>query len=101
MKTLAAKLKTTVLLKGHVDIISDGKQITINKTGNPYMTLGGTGDTLAGICGALLARGIKPFDAACAAAWINGAAGDAVLKATGPGFFASEMVDFIPKVIPG
>ena len=65
------------------------------------MTKGGTGDTLAGICGALLAKGVKPFDAVCAAAWINGAAGDAALRRIGPGFFVSEMLDFIPRVIWG
>jgi NAD(P)H-hydrate epimerase len=100
-KELAKKLKATVLLKGHVDVISDCGQAALNKTGNPCMTKGGTGDTLAGICGALLARGIKPFDAACAAAWINGAAGDAALRSLGPGFLVSEMTDFIPKAIWG
>jgi len=99
VKKLALKLNSIILLKGHMDIISDGKQIILNKTGNPYMTKGGTGDTLAGICGAMLAKGIKPFNAACAAAWINGAAGDMALRKIGPGFFVSEMLDFIPKVI--
>lgn len=100
-KGLAAKLKTTIVLKGHVDVISDGKQAMINRTGNPYMTKGGTGDTLAGICGALAARGVRPFNAACAAAWINGTAGDKALKNIGPGFLVSEMLDFIPKAIWG
>lgn len=101
VKKLALKLKAVILLKGHIDVISDGRQITINKTGNPNLTKGGTGDTLAGICGALLARGVKPFDAACAAAWINGAAGDVALRKIGPGFFVSEMLGFIPRVIWG
>jgi NAD(P)H-hydrate epimerase len=101
VKKLAFKLKTTILLKGHIDVISDGRQIAINKTGNPHMTKGGTGDTLAGICGGLIARGVKGFDAACAAAWINGAAGDLALRKIGPGFFVSEMLDFIPRVIWG
>jgi NAD(P)H-hydrate epimerase len=96
---LAQKLKSTILLKGHVDIISDGSQIAMNKTGNPYMTKGGTGDTLAGICGALLARNISPFQSAAAAAWINGAAGDLTLKQKGPGLLVSEILDNIPKVI--
>lgn len=101
VKKLALKLKTVVVLKGHVDVVSDGRRIALNKTGNPYLTKGGTGDTFAGICGALLARGVKPFDAACAAAWINGAAGDLALHRIGPGFFVSEMLDFIPRVIRG
>lgn len=101
VKQLSNDLKVTILLKGKVDIISDGNKVAINMTGNSYMTKGGTGDVLAGICGALLARGISPFDTASAAAWINGAAGDMAVKEIGPGFLVSEMVGFIPKVIWG
>jgi len=96
---LSRRLKATILLKGSVDVVSDGRQAALNRTGNPCMTKGGTGDTLAGMCGALLARGAKPFEAACAAAWVNGAAGDMAAKAKGMGFFASEMLDFIPRVL--
>jgi NAD(P)H-hydrate epimerase len=96
---LSKKLKATVMLKGNVDVVSDGRQACLNRTGNTYMTKGGTGDTLAGICGAFLARGVGPFDAACAAAWINGAAGDMAFKVKGRGFFVSEMLDFISKVL--
>lgn len=99
VKQLAKDLDTTILLKGNVDVVSDGNTILLSKTGNPYMTKGGTGDTLAGICGALLSRGVKPTDAAIAAAWINGSAGDMAVKKIGHGFLVSEMVDFIPKVI--
>ncbi len=95
----AKKLRCTILLKGRVDVISDGRDTHLNKTGNPYMTKGGTGDTLAGICGALLAQGNNTINAACAAAWINGAAGDMAVRVIGKGFFVSEMLDFIPKVI--
>ena len=63
------------------------------------MTKGGTGDVLAGICGSLVSCGIDPFKSACASAWINGAAGDVALKQIGPGFFVSEMLDFIPRVL--
>ena len=72
----AARLQTTILLKGAVDIISDGKEVALNRTGSPYMAKGGTGDTLAGIAGALMARGISPFEAGQAAAYINGKAGE-------------------------
>ena len=44
-----AGLPGTVLLKGHIDIISDGKRVRFNRTGHPAMTVGGTGDVLAGI----------------------------------------------------
>ena len=98
-KFFAQRFRTTVLLKGHVDIISDGDRISHNMTGNPNMTKGGTGDTLAGICGAILGMKFDPFTAACAAAYINGAAGDMVAKEKGPGLMASDLLDKIPLII--
>lgn len=99
VKAAAKKLKTTVLLKGNIDIISNGKEVALNKTGNPYMTVGGTGDTLAGICGSLLARGIKPFTAAQAAAYINGRAGDIAAAELKESFMASDLIEAIPEAI--
>ncbi len=98
-KNFASKYKCTVLLKGHVDVITDGKKIAINKTGNVYMTKGGTGDTLAGVCGALIARSTPAFDAACAAAFINGAAGDLAAKEKGESMITSDLIEKIPEVI--
>jgi len=91
----AKAIGATVMLKGSVDIISNGVQTALNKTGNPYMTKGGTGDTLAGICGSLLAQGIEPFTAACGAAYINGKAGDLAAKRRKQSFMASDLVDNI------
>lgn len=99
VKKEASKLGCVIALKGYVDVISDGKQVMINKTGNPYLTVGGTGDTLTGICGALLARGIDPFDAACVACYINGKAGDLAAKKLGEGLMASDLIKEIPNVI--
>ena len=95
----ASRLKTTILLKGKIDIISNGKEVAINRTGNPYLTTGGCGDTLAGICGALLARGVNPFDSAQAAAYINGAAGEVAAKRLGESVMASDLIEAIPQVI--
>jgi len=95
----AARLKTTILLKGRTDIISDGKEVALNKTGGPFLTVGGTGDTLAGICGALLARGINAFEAAQAAAFINGLAGEIAFKKLGEGLVATDLINSIPEVI--
>lgn len=98
-RTLAKTMGCTILLKGHVDVISNGKETLLNKTGSPFMTKGGTGDTLAGICGALLAMGNPPFDTACAAAHINGLAGEAAAKQFGPGLLATDLLEAIPKII--
>jgi len=97
----AARLKTTILLKGKLDLIaiSDGKNLAINKTGHPSMTVGGTGDTLAGIAGALLARRIDLFKAAQAAAFINGLAGELAAKKFGEGMLATDLIEAIPEVL--
>ena len=80
VKEESARLQVTILSKGPIDIISNGNEVALNKTGTPFMTKGGCGDTLAGICGALLARGINPFIAAQAGAYINGKAGEVVTE---------------------
>jgi len=99
VKKVAKKLNSTILLKGPIDIISDGYRVAINETGNPYMTKGGTGDTLAGICGSLLAQGKDAFLAACCAAYINGKAGDIVAKKKREALLASDIIDAIPEVL--
>ncbi len=93
VKKFAEKLGTTILLKGYVDIISDGTQVYLNKTGSSYMTKGGTGDVLAGVAGALLARGVGCFEAACCAAHLNGRAGEFAGRNFGDSMLASDLLD--------
>ena len=95
----AAKLNAIILLKGHVDIISDGNRLKLNFTGNPGMTVGGTGDVLSGIVGAFLSQKVDPFEAAVAGAFVNGAAGDFVFQEIGPHMVASDLIDWIPHVL--
>ncbi len=90
-----AGIKGTVLLKGSTDIITDGNRVRFNRTGDPAMTVGGTGDVLAGIAGALLCH-LPAFDAACIAAYVNGRAGQFVAAKRGGGMLASDLVDRIP-----
>lgn len=56
-------LKATIVCKGPEDIIADDDEIAINNTGNALMTVGGTGDVLAGFIAGLIAQGASPFDA--------------------------------------
>ncbi len=93
----ASKLGATILLKGHVDVVSDGVHTRYNWTGNPGMTVGGTGDVLSGVSAGLMAMGIPPFEAAVAGAFINGASGDTVYMEKG---YHLEPLDLIRK-IPG
>ena len=95
----ALKLKTTILLKGGVDIISNGKETALNETGSPYMTKGGMGDTLAGIAGAMLARGATPFEAGQLAAFINGLAGEIAIKKYGESVMATDLINAIPEAL--
>jgi ADP-dependent NAD(P)H-hydrate dehydratase / NAD(P)H-hydrate epimerase len=99
VKQEAARLQTTILLKANVDIASDGSDVVLDKAGTPYMTVGGTGDCLAGIVGALLARGLSPLDAAAAGAYINGRAGELASKKFKDGLIATDLIEEIPKVI--
>lgn len=84
-----------ILLKGAFDIISNGKKTRLNKTGNPGMTVGGTGDCLAGLTGGLLAKGHDAFEAACLGAYINGRAGDMASVKYEYHFMASDMIKYI------
>ena len=95
----AAKLKATILLKGKIDIISNGQEVALNKTGSPYLSKGGTGDTLAGIAGAFLARGIDCFTAAQAAAYINGLAGQIAAEKNGESIVATDLIEAITEAI--
>jgi hydroxyethylthiazole kinase-like uncharacterized protein yjeF len=95
----ASELNAVVLLKGHVDVIADAERVKLNFTGNPGMTVGGTGDVLSGIIGTFLAQKTDPFEASAAGAFVNGAAGDFVFEEKGAHMVASDMIPHIPEVL--
>jgi NAD(P)H-hydrate epimerase len=95
----AKKLNAVVLVKGKVDIICDANRAKLNFTGNPGMTVGGTGDVLSGIVGGLMAQNIDMFEAAVAGAFVNGAAGDFVASEIGFHMVATDIIDWIPRVL--
>lgn len=99
VRMTAESLNAVILLKGHIDIISDGVRTKFNATGNPGMTVGGTGDVLSGVVGAFLAQGFDPFRSAVAGAFINGAAGDFVAKEMGYHMMPTDLIAWIPKVM--
>lgn len=98
-KKAALKFRAVVVVKGFADIITDGRSLITNNSGSPFMTKGGFGDTLAGICAALLARGTGLWEAGHAAAYINGKAGELASDKKGEGVIASDIFDYIPKVV--
>ncbi len=98
VKDFAKKIGCTVLLKSHVDVIASPTRTKLNHTGNPGMTVGGTGDVLTGIVGTFLAQGADPFKAATAGAWVCGRAGDLCLGEKGYEFIASDVILKLPEV---
>ena len=93
-REMALRMNATVILKGSGSVIArpDG-DVLVNPTGNAGLATAGSGDVLAGICGALLAQGWPGWEAAAAAAWIHGAAADLLVEeGVGPiGMTAGEL----------
>jgi NAD(P)H-hydrate repair Nnr-like enzyme with NAD(P)H-hydrate dehydratase domain len=77
--------------------------MALNPTGNPGLASGGTGDVLAGVCGALLAQGWPAWEAAVGAVWMHGAAADRLVEdGVGPiGLTAGELPAAVRKVLNG
>lgn len=98
---ITSKLNGSVILKGKYDFIFHGNRLKINRTGNPGMTVGGTGDALAGICLSLLSQGLNSFDAAMLAPYLNGKAGDLAYEAQGYGFGAQDLTQYLGAVMSG
>ncbi|QZA87950.1 NAD(P)H-hydrate dehydratase [Salinarchaeum sp. IM2453] len=96
----AKEIDQTLLVKGPYDIISDGAETRVNRTGNPGMTVGGTGDVLAGVTGALFAR-VSGVTAGGLAAYITGRAGDEVARTHSHGLMASDLPDVVSEIITG
>lgn len=87
----------TLLLKGHRTVICGGGRTFINTTGNPGMATGGSGDVLAGILLSLLGQRCAPAEAAAAAAWLHGAAGDFCANAAGEyGLAPTDIIANLP-----
>jgi len=102
VKDFSSTNRVTTLMKGPADIISDGIRAKQNKAGNAGMTVGGTGDVLAGVTGAFFAIVTdEPLKAATAAAFVNGAAGDMAFEEKGFGLLATDVMETIPEVMKG
>jgi NAD(P)H-hydrate epimerase len=100
VKAFSRDWGVVTLLKGRIDIISDGTKHRLNKTGNAAMTVGGTGDALAGLVGALSTR-LDKMQAASAAAYLNGRAGDLAYSRFGYSLLATDVIDCIADVLSG
>lgn len=75
-RALAALTGAVAVLKGEGTLVADGPRLAVCTTGGPALATAGSGDCLAGLIAALLARSLPPWEAACAGVHLHGAAGD-------------------------
>jgi NAD(P)H-hydrate epimerase len=93
----AADHGVVLLLKGSGTIVTDGRRIYHNRTGNPGMATGGTGDVLTGLIAALLGQGLEAFAAAQLGAYLHGLAGDLARDDFGEvSMIASDLLAYLP-----
>lgn len=96
----AREWNSIVVLKGHETCITDGQDSYHNRTGNPGMAVGGSGDVLAGIIVSLLGQGLPPLEAAACGAWLHGAAGDICAREIGQyGMLPTDMLRALPRLL--
>jgi NAD(P)H-hydrate epimerase len=88
------------VLKGQGTVVTDGESVYVNRTGNPGMATGGTGDVLTGLIAAFAAQDLRPFDAAILAVHVHGLAGDLAARELGQtAMIASDLLRFLPIAI--
>ncbi len=92
-QAFAAQFGVTVLLKNNRSVITDGARTAINPTGSPALAKGGSGDVLSGLLAGTCARGVAPFEAACAASYLLGRAGEIAAQTWGE--YAPDAADVI------
>jgi hydroxyethylthiazole kinase-like uncharacterized protein yjeF len=94
----AEEYAATVLLKGHHTLVAepDGR-VRVTTSGTSWLAVAGAGDVLGGLCGALLAAGLTPYDAGSVGSWLHGAA--ATLASAGGPITAPDVARAIPHVV--
>jgi NAD(P)H-hydrate epimerase len=94
----AAEHGLVVVLKGHATLVTDGRRLYRNTTGNPGMATAGSGDVLTGLVAALLGQGLDAFAAAQLGVWLHGRAGDLARDDLGePSLIATDLIQYLPR----
>jgi NAD(P)H-hydrate epimerase len=94
---LAERCGVVVVLKGHNTLVTDGRQRAVNRTGNPGMATGGSGDVLTGLIAALACQNLTPFEAARLGVYLHGLAGDLGAAELGQeAMIASDLLRYLP-----
>lgn len=91
--------RLTLVVKGDVDLITDGDHDGLNRTHAPSMTVSGAGDVLAGVIGSLVGQGVPAVGAARLATYWAGEAGNAVASVRGDGLIASDLIEALPGAL--
>jgi len=99
VREAASRLGLTILLKGPVDVISDGTYVKLNKVHNEAMTVGGTGDVLTGVVAGFMAQKAKPFAAARMGVFTAGFAGNLAFEEKNIALLATDVIHKIPLVL--
>lgn len=86
-----------LVLKGAGTIVTDGRRLAVNATGNPYLATGGSGDVLTGMVAGLLAQGLEPAAAARLAVHLHGRLADHLARRQAP-LIATDLIDALPEV---
>jgi ADP-dependent NAD(P)H-hydrate dehydratase len=95
---VAKQYGITIILKGWVDVISDGERFVVNNIHNCAMTVGGTGDVLSGLTAGFLSKS-NPFDASILGVYFNGIAGNLAYNKMGLHILATDLIESLPDVI--
>lgn len=103
-RDFAEKHSLICVLKGHRTVVSDGRKIYLNDSGNSGMATAGSGDVLAGIVGAILAQNknssLSTLEAASLAVYIHGLCGDESASRLGEySVMASDIISSLPTIL--
>jgi hydroxyethylthiazole kinase-like uncharacterized protein yjeF len=100
VQEFSKKINQIVVLKGHRTIVTDGRQVFINNTGDSSLSKAGSGDILSGMIATLLAQKVEPFKAACLGVQLHGLAGEYAGKKYGQrSVLAHEVIAQIAEVL--
>lgn len=95
---LALRRNCVLVLKGHRTLVTDGRRVTFNTTGNPGMATGGSGDVLTGVITALVGQGLGAFEAAQLGVYVHGLAGDLAATQLGQtSLIARDLIALLPQ----
>lgn len=99
---LADRYRAVAVLKGAGTVVCDGDRVYVNRTGNPGMATGGTGDVLTGVIAARLADGADALTAAIQGVFLHGVAGDLAAAAVGErSVIATDLVANLAAAVSG